>query len=93
MKFNPSYTAVSPEEAVALVKSGDKIFIHSATAAPKTLIEALANRAEELRNIQIMHLHTDAPAPYAAEGMEEAFRVKPSQSSSSRTSGLYSDLP
>jgi len=75
MKFNPSYTAVSPEEAVALVKTGDKIFIHSATAAPKTLIEALAKRSEELRNIQIMHLHTDAPAPYADEGMEDSFRV------------------
>jgi acyl-CoA hydrolase len=75
MKFDPKYTAVSPEEAVSLIKSGDKVFVHSAASAPKVLINALAKRGEELRHVEILHLHTDAEAPYAAEAMSESFRV------------------
>lgn len=75
MNFNRNYTAVSPEEAVALVKSGDKVFIHSAAAAPKQLIEALSARGGELAGVEILHLHTDAAAPYASEKLSSAFRV------------------
>ncbi|TXB67606.1 acetyl-CoA hydrolase/transferase family protein [Phaeodactylibacter luteus] len=75
MEFNRNYQAVSADEAVKLVKSKDKIFIHSAAAAPKTLIAALAARGAELRDVEVLHLHTDAEAPYASEGLGGAFRV------------------
>ncbi|HKK78165.1 MAG TPA: acetyl-CoA hydrolase/transferase C-terminal domain-containing protein [Phaeodactylibacter sp.] len=75
MNFDPSYTPVSPEEAVSLIQSNDKVFIHSAASAPNKLINALAKRGEELRNVEILHLHTDAGAPYADESLIESFRV------------------
>ncbi len=75
MKFNADYTAVSPEEAVSLIKSGDKVFVHSAAAAPQVLIEAMAKRGKELSGVEVLHLHTDAEAPYAGEDMSESFRV------------------
>ncbi len=75
MNFKPSYHAVSPEEAVSIVHSREKVFIHSAAAAPQVLVEALAKRVDELYDVEIYHLHTNAPAPYAAEGMEKSFRV------------------
>ena len=44
---------VSFEEAVKVVKSGDRIHIHSVACAPQGLIQALCarGRAGELKNI------------------------------------------
>jgi len=38
----------SAEDAVKVVKSGDRVFIHSVAAAPQKLINALCDRHEEL---------------------------------------------
>jgi 4-hydroxybutyrate CoA-transferase len=66
---------VTAEEAVAVVKSGDRVFVHSVAAAPQRLIAALAARASELRVVEMLSLHTEGEAPYAAPGMEKSFRV------------------
>ncbi|MEL7120885.1 MAG: acetyl-CoA hydrolase/transferase C-terminal domain-containing protein [Bacteroidota bacterium] len=69
------YQPVSPAEAVSVIKSGDKVFMHSAAAAPQVLSEALAGRASELKDVQIYHLHVEGPAPYAYEEYQESFFV------------------
>lgn len=66
---------VSAEEAVAVVKSGARVFIHSVAAAPRRLIEALTARANELRVVEIVSLHTEGPAPYAEPELAKSFRV------------------
>ncbi len=66
---------VSAEEAVAVVQSGNRIFIHSVAAAPRRLVEALTARGSELRVVEIVQLHTEGPAPYAAPELAHAFRV------------------
>jgi 4-hydroxybutyrate CoA-transferase len=66
---------VSAEEAVSVVKSGARVFIHSVAAAPRRLIEALTARAPELRVVEIVSLHTEGPAPYAAPELAKSFRV------------------
>lgn len=71
-----NYSPVSPEEAVSIIKSGDKIFMHSAAAAPQILAQALANRGSELRDIEIYQLHTEGKAPYADAKYERSFQVK-----------------
>ncbi len=58
--------ATTPDDAVRLIQSGDRVYIHEAAMAPASLIEALARRLPELRDVEIIHLHTDAPAPYVA---------------------------
>lgn len=63
-------------EAISYVRSGDRVFVHTAAAAPRMLVEALAARSEELRKVEIVQLHTEGPAPYAAPGMEKSFRVR-----------------
>ena len=47
---------VSFEEAVKVVKSGDRIHIHSVACAPQGLIQALCNRgrAGELRDVKVV---------------------------------------
>ncbi len=66
---------VTAEEAVAVIKSGARVFVHSVAAAPSRLIEAMTARAEELRVVEIVSLHTEGPAPYAAPEMAKSFRV------------------
>jgi 4-hydroxybutyrate CoA-transferase len=66
---------VSAQEAVSVVKSGDRVFVHSVAAAPRALIEALTARAGELRVVELVHLHTEGTAPYAAPEHAKSFRV------------------
>ncbi len=65
----------TPEAAASLIKSNDKVFIHSVACAPQVLIAAMTARAPELRNVQLYHMHTEGPAPYAEPGMEQSFRL------------------
>jgi acyl-CoA hydrolase len=66
---------VSAQEAVAIIKSGDRVFVHSVAAAPRVLLEAMTARAPELRVVEVISLHTEGPAPYAAPEMAPSFRV------------------
>jgi 4-hydroxybutyrate CoA-transferase len=66
---------VSAEEAVEVVRSGHRVFVHSVAAAPRRLVAALTARAGELRVVEMVHLHTEGDAPYAAPGLEKSFRV------------------
>ena len=76
MSNNPTgYAPVSAEDAVKCIASGNRVFIHSVAAAPQTLIKAMTARAPELRNVEIVHLHTEGDAPYAAAEMAESFHV------------------
>ncbi len=54
MPRNTTYQSklTSPEEAVAVVKSGDLVYI-PAPPHPQALIQALANRRAELRNVKV----------------------------------------
>jgi 4-hydroxybutyrate CoA-transferase len=66
---------VSAEEAVRCVRSGDRVFLHGGAAAPLTLMRALAARAGELRDVELVHLHTEGDDPLAAPGMAASFRT------------------
>jgi 4-hydroxybutyrate CoA-transferase len=65
---------VSPEEAVAGVRSGDQLYVHGAAATPSLLLDALVARASDLTDVSVVHLHTEGPAPHLAPEMEGHFR-------------------
>lgn len=67
---------VPVEEALSYVRSGDRVYVHTAAAAPRLLVEALAARSPELSEVEVVHLHTEGPAPYVAPGLEKSFRVR-----------------
>ncbi len=69
------YKVVSAEEALKVVKSNDKVYLQAAAAVPNVLIDALAARHEELRNVEICQLHTEGHAPYADPALSESFHV------------------
>ncbi|WP_064196324.1 MULTISPECIES: acetyl-CoA hydrolase/transferase family protein [Emticicia] len=63
------------DEALKFVKSGDKIFIHSVAAVPHHLVRALVARANEIKGIEIYHLHTEGEAPYTEQQYAENFHT------------------
>lgn len=65
---------VTAQEAVQCVKSGDKIFISGNAATPLLLMRALAERAEELKNVEVNHLLLMGDDPLSKPGMEHHFR-------------------
>ena len=46
----------SAEEAVKVVKSGDRIFIHGSAATPVYLVKALQSRYPELENVELVSI-------------------------------------
>jgi acyl-CoA hydrolase len=66
---------VTAAEAVKVVKSGDRVYLQAAAAAPTVLANALTARAEELRDVEVCHLHTEGEARYAAPEYAASFHV------------------
>lgn len=74
-KFIGMIKYVSAQEAVKVVKTGDRIYVQAAAATPTVLTRALADRASELKNVEVCHLHTEGEAPYANPELSESFHV------------------
>lgn len=64
------YTAA---EAVANVKSGEKIIFGDWVSEPPALVEALVNRADELKGVEIIHGMSPGPNAYVAPEFEGIF--------------------
>lgn len=65
----------SAEDAVKVIKSGDRVYLQAAAAVPQQLINALTARYEELRNVEVCHLHIEGETPYANPKYKESFHV------------------
>ncbi|SMO45402.1 acetyl-CoA hydrolase/transferase family protein [Gracilimonas mengyeensis] len=63
------------EEAVKVIKSGDRVYVHGISANPVQLLNAMVDRHSELKNVELIHLHTEGPAPYADEKYRDSFFV------------------
>ena len=65
---------VSAQEAVDSITSGDQVYVHCAAATPSVLLDALVERAPELHNVGVVHLHIEGPGPHLAPEMAGHFR-------------------
>jgi 4-hydroxybutyrate CoA-transferase len=72
MTQNWASRALSPDEAVAGIGSGSRIFVHGAAATPTPLLEALARRTD-LAGVTLYHMHTQGPVPFAAAEHRKRF--------------------
>jgi acyl-CoA hydrolase len=57
MKDTWTSRATSADEVVSHIKSGDRVFIHGASATPTPLLDALCRRTD-LENVTLYHMHT-----------------------------------
>ncbi len=65
---------VTAQEAVALIKRGQRTFIGSGCAEPTLLVRALAQRGPELADNPVLHIMTLGVAPYVDEKFGSCFR-------------------
>lgn len=63
------------KEALSLIKTGDRIFIHSACGEPQYLVRGLVEKADHLSDNEILHVYTLGVAPYAEPIYSERFRL------------------
>ncbi len=65
---------VTAEEAVAVIRSGDRVYIHPGCAVPQILVDAMVGRYEELFNVEVCHLMGVSEAAYVRPEMEGHFK-------------------
>lgn len=63
------------EEAVKLIKSGDRVLVQAAAATPQTLLKAMVGRASELRDVEIVHIHTEGYIDYTLPEYADSFKT------------------
>ena len=68
----PSDAAI---EAVASIRSGDRVYVHGMAAFPQRLVNALVERSGELSDVEIVHLHTEGSALYCDPEFQKTFFV------------------
>lgn len=82
MGFDPEWKTkyknmiATPQNAIASLKAGQRIFIGTGCATPVQLLNALSERAGELADIEIVQLLTQGEAPEAYHELAQHFRVK-----------------
>ena len=57
---------VTADEAVGVVKRGDRVYLHEVAMTPHELLDALVHRAGELTDVETVSLHTEGPTPQVA---------------------------
>ena len=65
---------VSTQDAVSVVKSGDRVYVSGNAATPFNLVEALAHRKDELQDVEIVHVLLLGDDPLSKPDMEGHFR-------------------
>lgn len=68
-------TFITAQEAVKAVKSGDRVYVHAASMTPTILTDALTDRASELKDVEMCHIHTYGEAKYADVQYKDSFFV------------------
>ncbi|ASB48917.1 acetyl-CoA hydrolase/transferase family protein [Alkalitalea saponilacus] len=72
------YKPVTAEEAVKVIKSGDRVHLSSVAVTPHALIKAMVERGrkKEFYDVKVQHIHTEGPAPYADQALEGVFQLE-----------------
>jgi len=66
---------VTSEEAVSLIKSNNRVFFQGAAMTPNILINSLCERFSELKNVEIIQIHTHGEAKYMIAPYNDAFHL------------------
>ncbi len=67
--------AKSASAVISAVESQQRVFVHGGAATPTRLLEALVADAPRLTGVELIHLHTMGPAPWAHLSYARSFRT------------------
>ncbi len=65
---------VNAQDAAKFVPSGARVVVGHACASPETLLSALVERADSLRDVSIIHMVAMGESPYCAPQYADSFR-------------------
>jgi acyl-CoA hydrolase/GNAT superfamily N-acetyltransferase len=65
----------SAQEAVKKIHPGHRVFISTGCSQPMRLVRAMADRAHELADVEIIQLLAVGDTPYLEKGMAENFKI------------------
>lgn len=66
---------VSAEEAVSLIKSGDRIFSHGSACTPNLLIDELARQSSRLRDVEFVSITQQGKVEIAKPEYKDSFYI------------------
>lgn len=66
---------ISAEEAVKVIKPGDRVFVHGGAATPHHLLRKMVERAPELWDVELISISLQGPAPFADKKYKDNFHV------------------
>lgn len=64
---------ISAEEAVKIVQSGDRVFIHGSAATPLHVLNALLRRAGEVNDVELVSISTFGEIDWKQPGVTDSF--------------------
>lgn len=65
----------SAAHTIDQIQSGQSVFIHGGSATPTVLIEELIKQADRLRDVELIHMHTEFETKYSDPIYKNSFRV------------------
>lgn len=68
-----NFQYISAEEAVQVVKSGDRVFVHGSAATPLLLLNTLLKRAGEINNVELVSISTFGEIEWKTPGVTDSF--------------------
>jgi acyl-CoA hydrolase len=66
---------ISGEDAVKVIKSGNRVFVHGGAATPHYLLRKLVDRASELYDVELLSISTQGEALFADKKYKDNFRI------------------
>jgi len=67
--------SVTPQEAVKIISSGDRVFIQGGVATPQELVNSMTEKSCDLNNVEIVHIHTEGKTPYLNPACRDSFII------------------
>jgi acyl-CoA hydrolase len=66
---------IAGEEAVKVIKSGDRVYVHGGAATPHYLLRKLVDRADELYDVELLSISTQGEALFADKKYKDNFKI------------------
>ncbi|MCS6928764.1 MAG: 4-hydroxybutyrate CoA-transferase [Saprospiraceae bacterium] len=73
MRFELSYA--SPQEALSVIQSGQRVYVHGGACTPTTMLRYLAERRSELRDVELVFISLYGEVAVAQPECAEAFHL------------------
>ena len=69
------YEYVKAEDAIALIKSGDRVFLHGSACTPNHLISEMARQSHRLKNVEIVSITVQGDVEIAQAQYKDSFYI------------------